>query len=441
MILDREIRNFRSVPVTEASLKEDVILEVYFGDSVIKDLQTQFSKFRSKWIGKEWNPKINYDPDLIKFNRMIENQFGYYRFCLNIDPSYDYNAYMINIGWMCSSDFEEGIINNLKVYKSSKGFYFEKDARISSMAACFFGIISNKEFTDREVIGILLHEIGHTFTYAVLNKEGLFNRSSCLLAMMKKVSKKAKKNLDGDRDFSDERIESDINDISFLQKIKNFFSGIKNNKFNIKNAVHFVSQSAKRMSGNMKYYDYTNEKFADTFASMYGYGADVQSALDKFNKLYIDFYLPKKTPSNLSVTIKVATMTMGNMLAFLMGAQDEHPSNLTRIQTQIDYLKKELRNASLDPAMKADLQKQLEEQQKLIDDFINYSGDTDAYKAYRVYYTKMYKKYGGDIREKYTDNEALFDNIDRVYQQLNKESAELDDDELFSINPLNDFLN
>lgn len=441
MILDKEIRNFRSTPVTPELLNEDVMLEVYFGDAVLKDIQAQFSKFRAKWIGKDWNPKINYDAELIKFNRMVEKQFGYYRFCLNVDPSYDYNAYMINIGWMCSSDFDDEVIKNLKVYKSSKGFYFEKDAKISAMASCYFGIITNKAFTDREVLGIMLHEIGHTFTYAVLNKEGAFNRGSYLVAMMKKVSKKVKKNLESDRDFSDARIESDINDISFLQKIKNFFSSIKDKKFNIKDAIHSVAQSTRSMKGNMKYYDYTNEKFADTFASMYGYGSEVQSALEKFTQLSVDFYMPKKTPSNLSVIIKVGMMSFTNMLEFLMGVQDEHPSNLTRIQTQIDYLKKELRNASLDPAMKADLQKQLEEQQKLIDDFINYSGDPDAYKVYRTYYTKMYQKYGGDIREKFTDNEALFDNIDRVYGQLKNESADIDDDELFSINPLNNFLN
>ena len=36
-------------------------------------------------------------------------------------------------------------------------------------------------------------------------------------------------------------------------------------------------------------YGYTDEKMADTFSSMYGYSADLNTVLEKMHKLYVKF--------------------------------------------------------------------------------------------------------------------------------------------------------
>ena len=71
--------------------------------------------------------------------------------------------------------------------------------------------------------------------------------------------------------------------------------------------------------------------------------------------------------------------------------------------------------------MKKELMAQLEKQRKLIDEFIDCSKDETNYVIIRQYYAKLYKKYGGDIREKKMDNDAMFDTIDNRYNDL-KES-------------------
>ncbi len=420
MILESQICNFGNIYADDMnSLNEMVLLELYFGENAIKDLQAQLSRFRAKWMGKDWNPKINYDPDLIKFNRMVEQQFGYYRFCFTIDPSNDTNAYMINIGCFATINVEAVASKNLKVYKSNKGFYFDKAAQISAMATCYFGIINGKEFSDREVMSVLLHEIGHSFTYSVLNKEGALTGSSVLLKACQQVSTIIQSHIKNGDTITEDLADSDMGKISIFNLIKDFFTS--KNKMNT--IIHSISQTLKsKMRGNTKNYEYTNEKFADTFAGMYGYGSEITTVLQKMQDMSVKFYLADaKTPSSISVALQVAAMSYANMLGFILGALDEHPTGLTRIKTQIDFLERELRNTGLDPAMKSELQKQLDIQNKLIDDFINYSSDEDAFKAYRVYYTKLYKKYGGDIREKYTDNQALFDVIDSSYNKLYKD--------------------
>lgn len=422
MILESQICNFGNTYADNMdTLNEMVMLEVYFGETAIKDLQAQLSRFRAKWIGKDWNPKINYDADLIKFNRMVEQQFGYYRFCFTVDPSNDTNAYMINIGCFATINVEASASKNLKVYKSNKGFYFDKTAQISAMATCYFGIICSKEFSDREVMSVLLHEIGHSFTYAVLNKEGALTGSSILLKACQQVSGIIQNHIKNGDTVTDDLAESDMERVSIFSLIKDLFTRKTANKINT--VVHSISQTLRsKMRGNTKNYEYTNEKFADTFSSMYGYGSELNTTLQKMQDMSIKFYLADaKTPSSISIALQVAAMSYTNMIGFILGALDEHPTGLTRIQTQIDFLERELRNTGLDPVMKSELQKQLDTQKKLIDDFINYSSDEDAFKAYRVYYTKLYKKYGGDIREKYTDNQAMFDVIDSTYNKLYKD--------------------
>lgn len=406
-------------------LSESVLLELYFGDAVLAKLQEQFSKFRSKYIGGKWNTKINYDSDLIKFNRMCEEQFGYYRFCLSVSPTFDYNAFMMNVGFLSEDDIGDTFFNNLKIYKNNKGFYYDKNAKVSALCNIFFGLLSDKNFTDREVFAIMLHEIGHSFTYAVLNRDGVIGKGSCLINLIQKVNAAINTNLQKDRNFSNERVDSDIQTPAIISRVENFI----NSKINFKDIIHSISKTAEGMKKNVKYYAYTNEKFADTFASMYGYGSDLQLALQRFDTIYKDFYKnpKKKIPSDLSVIIQVGLLSVNNMLEFFLHVKDEHPDGLTRIKVQIEYLEKELRNVSLDPKMKMDLQKHLSIQLQIIKDFIDSSNDPDVYKAYKIYYTNLYNKFGGDIREKYTDNNAIFKTIDQRYKDIAKnESGNLD---------------
>ena len=92
--------------------------------------------------------------------------------------------------------------------------------------------------------------------------------------------------------------------------------------------------------------------------------------------------------------------------------------DLARIKVSIEYLKRELAKESLDPKVKIQLLQQVEEMQKLIDDYINFPKDEDNIAIIRAYYRELYKRFGGDRREQDTDNKALFDTIDKRFDEI-----------------------
>lgn len=406
-----------SITLEEAN----VLNEVYFGDQVISHIQNQLSKFRAKWIGKSFDPKINVDPELIKFNRLIEDQFGYGTFCMNIDPNNDINAYMLNVGVFAERNYIDTYSKNLKVYKGNKGFYYDKKAGVAAICVMLYGILAEPEITDREVLAVILHEIGHSFTSALLGSTGCISSSNFLMGIIDKIGNLIKDNLSTSRNLDDSKIEKDVDSsnipviVSALGQMTNM---MKNNPINT--FISSVSNTLKkRMNKNTKasMYGYTDEKMADTFSSMYGYSADLNTVLEKMHKLYVKFYTYGKNfkkPGAIGLFLKVTSLKFNGWLAFVLNAKDEHPDGLTRIKVQIDFLERELRKNVIDPKMRAAIQNQINEQKKLIDDYINYSGDPDGMEAYRKYYTYLYKKYGGDIRESIADNEAIFDTLDNA---------------------------
>ena len=98
--------------------------------------------------------------------------------------------------------------------------------------------------------------------------------------------------------------------------------------------------------------------------------------------------------------------------------QDEHPEKLARIKTSIDYIKRELAKEGLDPKIKNQLIDQLNSLNRLINDYKNFPKDKDSMRILRLYNIKLYEKFGGDRREKDTDNDSMFDAIDNRYREV-----------------------
>ena len=63
---------------------------------------------------------------------------------------------------------------------------------------------------------------------------------------------------------------------------------------------------------------------------------------------------------------------------------------------------------------------ELQKNELLMEEYIKYPRDEDSMRILRLYYIKLYEKFGGDRREQDTDNDALFKQIDDRYNELNK---------------------
>ena len=70
-------------------------------------------------------------------------------------------------------------------------------------------------------------------------------------------------------------------------------------------------------------------------------------------------------------------MYISDMFAFMSGVKDEHPDDLARIKVSVEYLKKEISREGIDPKLKSKLINQMDELNRIIDEFLNFPKDKD----------------------------------------------------------------
>ena len=144
------------------SLQEEMIHllnidEVYFGKSdSIAAIEKQLDLFRKKYIGTKMLPLA--DVELMKLNKMIEDQFGFGNFALYIilDP----------IPMACTTPIEysfgiEKKENNYIVDATT--YKFKKEYNYTCMITMSTGLIFNPLFTTKEIMACLLYELGTNF--------------------------------------------------------------------------------------------------------------------------------------------------------------------------------------------------------------------------------------------------------------------------------------
>ena len=393
--------------------------EAYFGIDAMKDAQLQFNKIRAKFRNKPFTTNMAKDPDVLKFNRTMERIFGFTVFSLCFNPDRAINAYALPIILAQTEDEKKRMISALSATKS--GFRFEKMGRINGLVTLNKGIIDS-DLTDEELVAIMLHEIGHNFFEAVMDSNCIYTITSNMIRAIARINQIIAATLRT-------KLVSEIDPSAAKKDVENICRAFKGNvaKYVIQKPMSLLSNlkskvvkresfSSNMTRGRLKY---TNEKFADTFATMYGYGPALHSALLKL----MDTVFTSNNPMAKNPVYNVflcSTMFLGDILAYIANIKDEHPDGLARINVSCEYIRSEIAKEDIDPKLKEELIGQLREMEALIEDFINFPKDKDSYTGIRMYYIYLYKTFGGDLREMDTDNDAIFKTIDQRYNQLNK---------------------
>ena len=175
--------------------------------------------------------------------------------------------------------------------------------------------------------------------------------------------------------------------------------------------------SYKEKEKQVFHYGYRDEKMSDIFATMYGFGDDLASGLQKMT-LQRGFKSGKIV--NFTTSIVGPLIDLLNVpLLLVLGMTDEHPEMLTRAKTQLDYIDNELKNnKTLDPLMRRELQDQFNEIKDKIDDFVNISNHKDSTIIIRLYNKFMYEKFGGGFQEFKDENLKLLKYADSQIKDL-----------------------
>ena len=333
-----------------------VLNEMYFGKPfqlvAIEDL---FDKFKAAYSksdpmksGSTFRMMIK-DPILKKIGKHLSDCFGFKEVCITIARDPTLNAYTISFisdHKGNSYDIRENPFTPKQisgaVTVTNAGFKFNQKKFATNLLVCLnLGILFRTEINTQELMGILLHEIGHNFSKVVI--------------------------------------------------------------------------SANKVS------DRVNEKFADQFAAMYGYGPDIASA---FSKMTVNYGPIEKAFKDVPVVnILVGLSNIWDNAVMRTSVQNEHPAMRSRMEAQIRQLEQDLKDTpELTPEMRADIKKQIERCKQIIDDTFESKRDNMADRITYGYYGKWepdwsLEKYEEKQAEKYSGPETINKKIGEMYKK------------------------
>ena len=339
----------------------EVLNEIYFGKSpALLRIEDYIMKLKTKYardnMFRDYKAfrSLKTDPIVRKIEDEISNLFGYNATTFTFIPIPQINAYTVpflfdeakNIAYDINE--KQNSFKDLKnaVIVNNRGFRFDTkkfpvNLLVCITLGCLFG---ERTLTAGELVGILLHEIGHTFSLPIF--------------------------------------------------------GADTNKYRI------------------------NEKTADNFAAMYGYGPETVKVFQKFTLNYgaIEKYLKDIPVINILVgTEKI----LGDVFYKLLTSPDEHPEAAYRIRYQAKQLEADLKQTpDMNPKMKAEIQKQIDLCNQYIKEYEENS-DNMSDRMIKWYNRNLQSKLPSESRmnsntEKIASSELINDRILGMYKVTKK---------------------
>lgn len=406
--------------------------EVYFGKSNnLKTCENIIGKIRT---GDKINININQSKEIKMFNRLIEGQFGFEAFNLIIDSSGGINAGTAPISLCIDAP-------NLKPSATKEGFRY--DSIKGSIAVVYLnqGLLFNKDFTNGEIMGLIMHEIGHNFETAISPVSRGFSYitravSLVTLPLTFFPNKYAPNAFSFTRRWyynllnrlrEDKNIVIEIIDgMDFIiNKIIGVLGVVGDS---VQSILKIITGPAVPIPSIFDILDFFNsgfglvgfkgESLADNFATAYGYGPELMSALNKMKQKdmgFVDRSIIRRIPF---IGTWYDLCLLPNVV--INSIIKSHPNNSFRAKHQIEMLEKELQRSDFDNKMKKSIKNQIDELYKVLDLITGYEnyGDsnlqngfifTDAYQAFCL------ALFNGDLRRFVASGN--FKEFDKAYDE------------------------
>ena len=336
-----------------------VLNEVYFGEQPeLLEAVVHLGNFRKKYtnIKGRVKSKWNADPELDKFNTCIEKLFGFKSFYLNVYHNLIVDAHTVSCKYALGD-----LVNESKIYRTNKGYKY--NGIISAVISASTELMFTNSFTDREVMAILLHEIGHCFSNKltpIIDVTGklcsIFYIPSVAIHLLQDPMHGAEELSGFSNKFREFYIKMNKNEFvgELLNSIDLVSNITKNTFYMIINSIpgiRFINLLSPTINIFMPV-DFLDENIADNFATIYGFGPELVTALDKLD-------------TNLTALKKIeyATPVIGWFAGvldiaseFVIQLFDEHPTISSRRKAQYNYLLKEMDNADANPKLKKEIE-------------------------------------------------------------------------------------
>ena len=395
--------------------------EAYFGKSPrlveiernIKIIRSKFGTGNSLFGGNGVGGVIEQSEEWKRIRTLIEEQFGFYSVSLLCVRDAQLNActFAITWTWDGSVDASKYLIVN------KDGMRYTKEAKFCTIICITEGLLFDKEFTEGEIVGVLLHEIGHNFDTTVYKHVGSFVLFSLVLDLMSSIQtldpllflstittstgirKSISTNLN---DIMDTKVWAIYDTVKWilsvpftildklLAPILKMFSYGSSAVMGVWTTLMSGGLSAFIMLGGR----YSSENFADKFAGMHGYGYEQITAL---RKMETNSFGTESIIENIPL-IGHAYGLYFIAAGMLAGFGEPHPVFSARMKSIVGVISSDLKDKRVDKKTRDLIKKDLDNINKSLDEYakqdVGYSKS-----VLRAYYEFLYKMYDkGDLR-------------------------------------------
>lgn len=370
--------------------------EQYFQNKNLTTLESLFKQLR--YNHKYAESSYNTDPLTQEISSLVEKIFGFNSFQLIVEQSQEYNAYTFAL----SSKIDSWNYKKC-VKKTNEGLQFTPQAKVNIVAHMITRLLSDDNFTDREIVAILLHEIGHNFSDSINNTLGVFsNFKKVMMIPTIVINPKGASNVvtGAVTSYNDYMRKNFPGLVDCFNALKKFVSLFKYVSLNINRAIgllpgYFVSNVAATLAVVISQIVYNpintvlniifnffgkeDEYTSDSFVAMYGYGPDLSSALlklERTNFLAVDEAMKSGEFGAIYLGL------FAESFDFIFGLMsDNHPSTANRLLNVLNLLEQEYNKDYINPKTKKIVKEEIEEIKKLIDDEMqNHSFDGNMWR-------------------------------------------------------------
>lgn len=344
--------------ITTLPTKMKPIMEEYYGstpnlNNALSNLSVIVNQLRKK-SGLElaqFNPTET--KENINICKAFEKEFGFAKMDIYWDNSSLPNAFTIPGGCFINKKPGHKLQN-----KKKKDKYYDKDHSYQCYMEVINEIVHNYELTDRETMGIMLHEIGHNFDnqFCVYVNEMVFGILTFGITDIVKILitylEKGKMFLV--KTFPTAMYLIDIiRTLPYHLTLVNLPSPALLYKLSPDGLIQLIIGTKQ-------------EYYADSFAAKYGFGPDLASALSKLDDRTKSAGFARRQVAQIPVLRTFHDLIAGpcEMVFQLI---DVHPENENRITSIKNNLKKDYNDPEIPASLKPEIKRQIEMCDKYIE--------------------------------------------------------------------------
>ena len=349
------------------------VQEVYFGGNKnIENAQKCMDKIVARinatdTIGLQ-TLNINESRENEELCMHLQKAFGFANVKIYWDSTTIPNAYTIPGSLIFDGrPFTE--MNKSDFKKQREGKYYDEKNRFTIVVVMGMYLVNRLQYTSRETMSILLHEIGHNFDDTIPT----VTRHILLMALTNFMSEfSAFVYKHGTVPVT----QSLQNKIPILKKLFTLHEEIMYHisvlPIDISAVISVIMNPFKAIFG---WLGISGEKFSDKFAATYGYGPDLASALNKMDDP------TKMSGAAKSIIYKIPVVRViydinETMAMTLFLLTDEHPYNENRINNVRVQLEEDYANPDVPRYLKPEIKKQLEHVKRIQELNLNNDGRT-----------------------------------------------------------------